>query len=195
VLIPLRYAGSDRLNYIIERQAEAMTASSGTLVAVTMALICLQISLSEAQAASREERESLRGLQGVQVVIEDIEEDLRAQGLSKDKIRTAVERVMRSSGIPLLRNEDQDTTTSRAWFHVQVGTLKDLSGRYAYMIRVFLRQKAFLEYGPSHSINATTWESPIVIGTIRGSNLQQLVVTAEEKTKEFATDFLAQNPR
>jgi hypothetical protein len=172
-----------------------MTANSGILVAVMMALIYPQISFSEAQAASKEERESLRGLRGVQVVIEDIAEDPRAEGLSKDRIRTTVERVLRSSGIPLLHNEDQDTVTSRAWLHVQVGTLKDVSGRYAYMIRVFLRQKVFLEDGPSYAISAITWESPIVIGTIRGSNLRQLVVTTEEKTKEFATDFLAQNPR
>jgi hypothetical protein len=170
-----------------------MTANSGILVAVLMALIYPQISFSEAQAASREERESLMGLRGIQVVIEDIDEDPRAEGLSKDRIRTTVERVLRSSGIPLL--QDQDAVTSRAWLHVQVGTLKDVSGRYAYMIRVFLRQKVFLEDGPSYAISAITWESPIVIGTIRGSNLRQLVVTTEEKTKEFATDFLAQNPR
>lgn len=171
-----------------------MTAR-GTHVAVMMALTCLLIPLSTGQAASKEDRESLRGLRGVQVVIEDIEEDLRAEGLSKDRIRTAAESVLKSSGIPLLRDEEHNTTTSRAWLHVQVGTLKDLSGRYAYMIRVFLRQKVFLEDGPPQSISATTWESAIVIGTIRGSNLRQLVMTAEEKTKEFATDFLAQNPR
>ena len=171
-----------------------MTASSVIVVAVIMALICSPISFSEAQAASREERESLMGLQGVQVVIEDIEEDPRAEGLSKNRLRTAVERILTSRRIPLLQYEDQDTKTPRAWLHVQVGTLKDLTGRYAYMVRVFLRQKVFLEDGPSHSISATTWESPIVIGTIRGTNLRQLVVTTEEKTKDFATDFLAQNP-
>lgn len=167
------------------------SARGGVLPVMVMALICLNLSmLSLGQGASKNERESLRGLQGVQVVIEDIDQDARAEGLSKERIRTAVERVLTSSGIRIL--EEQDRTASRAWLHVQTGTLKELSGRYAYMIRVYLRQKVFVE-SSSHSMSAATWESGIVLGTVRGSNLRQVVATVEEKTKEFANDFLAQN--
>ena len=68
-----------------------------TLMAMIMALACLD--LSTAQARAPYERESLRGLPGVVVVIEKISPDAQVDGLSEESIQEAVEGLLQSSGI------------------------------------------------------------------------------------------------
>jgi len=70
------------------------------VTAMILVLTCLGPSLVQATTSS--ERESLRRLPGVHVVIEDIQADAQADGLSEEAIRTAVELILRSSGIRLL---------------------------------------------------------------------------------------------
>ena len=63
-------------------------------MAMMLAFVCLDLSL--AHPANPDQRESLRGLPGVQVLIEDIRPDAQADGLSQEAIRTAVELILRS---------------------------------------------------------------------------------------------------
>lgn len=76
------------------------------LSAIIMALTCL--TLSTAQAAGSNERESLVGLPGVLVVIEEINPEAQTDGLSVEAIQTAVELILRSSGIPVLTPSERD---------------------------------------------------------------------------------------
>ena len=61
------------------------------VMAMMLAFVCLD--LSPAHAANPDQRESLRGLPGVQVLIEDMRPD------AHEAIRTVVELILRSSGI------------------------------------------------------------------------------------------------
>ena len=53
-------------------------------VVMAMMLAFVYLDLSLAHAANPDQRESLRGLPGVQVVIEDIRPDAQADGLSQE---------------------------------------------------------------------------------------------------------------
>jgi hypothetical protein len=158
--------------------------------AIVLAVPCFNL-----EAASRSERESLRGLEGVQLVIQDIEQDAKADGLSEDKIRTAVEGILRSSDIRILDDKDQDAPISTPWLYVQTATLKSPMGRYACIVRLSLRQRVILAGALPQSMSAVTWESGIWLGNLGASNLRHIIEIVERKTKEFASDFLAENRR
>ena len=66
------------------------------VIAMLMTMICLDLSLAQTRD---QQRESLRGLQGVEVVIENIKSDAQVDGLSQEAIRAAVELILRSNGI------------------------------------------------------------------------------------------------
>ena len=58
------------------------------VMAILMALTGFDLSMAQTRD---QQRESLRGLQGVEVVIEDIKSDAQVDGLSQEVIRAAVE--------------------------------------------------------------------------------------------------------
>jgi hypothetical protein len=68
-------------------------------MAMLMTLGCLDPSLAQTRD---QQRESLRGLQGVEVVVEDIKPDAQMDGLSQESIRATVELILRSKGIRVL---------------------------------------------------------------------------------------------
>ena len=66
------------------------------VMAMLMTLICLDLSVAQTRD---QQRDSLQGLRGVEVVIESLRPDAQADGLSQEAIRTAVELILRSKGI------------------------------------------------------------------------------------------------
>ena len=117
---------------------------------MAMMLAFVYLDLSPAHAANPDQRESLRGLPGVQVLIENIRPDAQADCLSQEAIRTAVELILRSSGIRVLTQSERSETPSKPYLYVHVGTDKNSSGYYSFNSRVELHQAVSSMHRPQH---------------------------------------------
>ena len=162
------------------------------MMAIVLVLTCL--GLSTAQAGTAFERESLRGLPGVAIVIENIVPEAQAEGLTDEAIRTSVELILRSSGIRVLAESDNAKTPSAPWLYVGVRTVKGKLA-YATCTTVSLQQQVALVQRPKHTTDATTWQEGIV--TVMSTRLLGSLIpeTIEPLVKSFANDFLSVNPR
>ena len=146
--------------------------------------------------ANPDQRESLRGLPGMQVLIEDIRPDAQADGLSQEAIRTAVELILRSSGIRVLTQSERSEMPSKPYLYVHVGTDKNSSGHYSFNSRVALHQAVSLVHRLQHIMLAPTWFPPGKLRTVGQQNMRLWVINSiEPLVREFANDFLAVNPR
>jgi hypothetical protein len=165
------------------------------VVMVTLiALTCFE--LRPAYATTPEQRESLRGLQGVEVVIEEIKSDAKADGLSEEAIRTTVELILRSKGIRVLTQSERSATTAQPYLYVHVGTDKHASGQFSFNTKVELHQAVSLAQRPQHIMLSPTWFTPDRIRTVGQQNVRLWVINSiEPLVREFANDFLAVNPR
>ena len=138
-------------------------------------------------------RESLRGIFGLGLVIEDVSPDAAADGLSQDAIRTAVEQTLRSKGIRLLT--ERTRSESAPYLYINVNTLKEELGLYAYSVNVDLKQVVGLLSMKNKKTWGTTW-SASVIGMVRQENLTQIITDAVEPlVNDFVNDFRSANPR
>jgi hypothetical protein len=138
-------------------------------------------------------RESLRGLIGLGVVVEDISPDASADGLSQDAIRTAVEQTLRSKGIRVLTERTHSGLTP--YLYVNINTLKEELGLYAYAVNVDLKQVVGLLSTKGKQAWGATW-SASVVGMVRQENLGQVIADGVEPlVKDFVGDFLSVNPR
>lgn len=138
-------------------------------------------------------RESLRGIFGLGVAIEEVSPDASADGLSQEAIRSTVEQTLRSKGIRLLT--ERTRSGSAPYLYVNVNTLKEELGLYAYTVTVDLKQLVGLLSMKNKKTWGATW-SASVIGMVRQENLNQIISDAVEPLiKDFADDFLAANPR
>jgi len=77
------------------------------LMTIVLALTGLDLSMVQAQSSIG--RESLRGLQGEEVVITEIQPDAQTDGLSPEAVLSTVELFLRSSGIRIFDHPHCDT--------------------------------------------------------------------------------------
>ncbi|MGH7182607.1 MAG: hypothetical protein ACREJN_11600 [Nitrospiraceae bacterium] len=163
------------------------------VMAILITLVGFDLSLAQTRD---QQRESLRGLQGVEVVVEEIKPDAQADGLSQESIRTTVELILRSKGIRVLTQSERSEMPSKPYLYVSVGTDKQASGQYSFNARVELHQTVGLVYRPQHIMLAATWLAPGKLRTVAQQNIRLWVINSiEPLVRDFANDFRAVNPR
>ena len=147
------------------------------------------------QALDTGSRESLRGISGIGVIVEEISPDASADGLSQDAIRTAAELILRSKGIRVLTNIDRTRLGSAPYLYININTLKEELGLYAYAVNVDLKQVVGLLSMKGAQAWGATW-SASVVGAVGETNVRQIIADGVEPlVKDFAHDFLLANPR
>ena len=164
---------------------------------VVMAILMILTSFDLSIAQTRDQqRESLRGLQGVEVVVEDIKPDAQVEGLSQETIRAAVELILRSKGIRILSQAERSETLPNPYLYVAVGPEKTSSGQYSFNARVEFHRAGSLVQRPQQILSAPTWFTPGKLRTVGQQNARLWVINSiEPLVREFANDFLAVNPR
>jgi hypothetical protein len=158
-----------------------------------LVLVLVLVNSGVVNALDSGSRESLRGMFGLGLVIEDVSPDAAADGLSQETLRTTIEQALRSKGIRLLT--ERTRSGSSPYLYVNVNTLKEELGLYAYTVTVDLKQLVGLLSIKNKKTWGTTW-SASVIGMVRQENVNQIIADAVEPLiKDFTDDFLAVNPR
>ena len=129
------------------------------------------------------------------MVVEDISSDASADGLSQDAIRSAAEEILRSKGIRILTNIERTRLGSTPYLYINVNTLKEELGLYAYAVNVDLKQVVGLLSKKGAQAWGATW-SASVVGAVGEANVRQIIADGVEPlVKDFANDFLLINPR
>jgi len=156
------------------------------------AIVVLSFNSGLAYGSSSIQRESLRDLPGVTVVVEEIPADAQADGLSEELIRTAAERSLQSRGTRILTPAEQATTPSKPSLYVRVSTYRTQTNQYVYVVTVALKQSVVLAHRPQRKMFASTWEQG-VIGTPGANSLGETTKVVEELVSTFVSDFQAVN--
>jgi len=149
---------------------------------------------TDAVAQMVSERESLRGLDGVRVVVEPLSSDAKSGGLSESQLKTDTE-------LRLRRNSVRVTQSPYPYLYVRVTALRDTtaSGRelgYSAVIEVSLVEKAMLIREPFHTVSAETWSiTHLNSSPDSSSNRQRVREVILDYVDEFSNDYLAMNPK
>ncbi len=161
---------------------------------IGLLVVLITLSGNLAHAITDEERDSLHGLPGVYVDIHAPSKEAQQDGLSKEAIQTAVELILRSSGIKILTTDKPVESIPPASLTVRLGTVKG-PNLYSYCVEVNLAQEVALSRQPGHTMIATTWRKGI--GGMIGQEMLVSVIgnAIEPAIKDFANDFLTVNPR
>jgi hypothetical protein len=109
-------------------------------------------------------RDTLRGLPGVELVVETAQPELAGRGLNPAAIRADVERRLRAGRVTVFSSQTENPSAAKAYLYVHVNAL-ELPGRagYAVAVQVHLRQTVRSTVTSSQIVNAMTWESHNVV--------------------------------
>lgn len=152
--------------------------------------------ISGSVSAQNHQKETLRGLKGVHVLIETIARDAQRDGLTRSSLQTDVELKLRTAGIRVVTSEERFEEPGWPSLYVNVNALASSTGNsYAYSIRVGLDQEVSLWRKPTIRATATTWISASV--GIVGVNRMRAAVreSVSDQVDEFLNNYLAVNPK
>ena len=163
------------------------------MIVVVVLIVLSHLDTSAALAGRVEDRESLRRLPGVEVIVETFLPEEEAAGFSRDAIRTGVERVLQSNGVRILSGSERLQTPSAPFLYVKVNPFKDSSAEtYCLAIEVELHQAVSLVNRPEQQMSARTWNR-VQVAIIGEQITGRVTEVVEPLIKQFANDFLTVN--
>ncbi len=106
-------------------------------------------------------RQTLKGLQGVHVIMEDLQPSIQKYasktGLAKEDLKADIERRLTEKGIRILSRDEWVRTPGTPVLYVSVNTHETEKYWYAYDIKTELQQAVTMEANPKVRTLATTW--------------------------------------
>ena len=162
-------------------------------VLIVVLIVLSHLDTGFARAGRVEDRESLRRLPGVEVIVEKFLSEEEVAGFSQDGIRTGVELVLQSNGVRLLSASERLQTASAPFLYVKVNPFKHSSAEtYCLAIEVELHQAVSLMNRPEQRISARTWNR-VQVAIIGDQITERVTELVEPLIKQFANDFLTVN--
>jgi hypothetical protein len=157
----------------------------------------LLVAASAASAQDAEfSRQSLKGLNGVGVVVESLRAEMDQVGLNRTSIQTDVELKLRQAGVTVLTRAEVLAAPGGPYLYIIVNTTTSTGALYAYVINVQLLQDIRLDRDPSiRIIDTATW-SVAGFGTVLRNNLRNVIRdTIKDRVDIFLNAYLSVNPR
>lgn len=163
-----------------------------TVVLAFAALLAIATA-SQSQTPSPGERETLRRLPGLQVVIGGITPEAEQDGLHKDAIQADVERQLRLAGIKVLSKSAAAATSMAPYVYVSVGLLKSTDlDVYGWSLQVTVKQVVTL--ASEKRAVATTWSIGLV-GVSSSQLLSQLRSDIKDLVDTLISDWIVANAK
>ncbi len=141
-----------------------------------------------------EPKDTLCGLKGVMVFIEDIEVDVENHGLTKSLLKKEVESRLRQADIPVLTADEAFNIPGKPYLYLNLTTHNTGIELYSYSIRIEFNQDVSMIRDPSIKASATTWIANVV-GIVGASNLPAVTEDVTQLTNNFIHDYLAANQK
>jgi hypothetical protein len=148
-----------------------------------------------AHPASKYAIESLRGLTGVNVLVEDLPTEIKKElPFDENQISVDVELKLRMAGIKVLSEEERIKTPGMPYLYVNQYIKRLLNMPIFYFhIKIGLKQMVYLERNPNISSIGTTWETGTTgfVGEDVVSKIRDII---KDYLDIFINDYLSVNP-
>jgi hypothetical protein len=137
------------------------------------------------------QRESLRDLKRLSVVIEHLSPQVEEKGLTRDHLYQLVRHGLREAGINILPKEE--IYSNFPYLYVNVNVMKTNVGLNVFATQVVLKQRMILPREPFVEMHAATWEIAGV-GTVGTNKLTAIAESIRKLIDQFSHDYRMVNP-
>jgi hypothetical protein len=102
------------------------------------------------------DRESLRGVTGVEVVVEPLAIEIEQFGLHTETLQRDIKQRLHKAGVKVLMERERLATSDGALLTIRMDAVHDRISRYFYSIDLFVSRKVQLESQPDSELSAVT---------------------------------------
>lgn len=132
-------------------------------------LLSLPATGMAAQMAVPTGRETLRGLSGVEVIVEPLQAELESAGLTTGALQAAVSARLADAGVPVFASQAENPSPAQAYLYVHVNALPlPEAGLQAVALALQVRQAVDSLVGPARIVDAVTWDAHNVLALPAG---------------------------
>lgn len=143
------------------------------------------------------QRETLRGLQGIGVIVDMVRPEAEQLGLTREALQTDTDLQLRQYGIKVVSFLEMFTTPGVPVLYINANVKVrpgEIDPILAVSIVVQLKQGVSLDRDPTIHCKAPTWESAAV-ATVGRANIRQVRDAVKDLVARFINDYLAVNPK
>jgi len=160
------------------------------VTALSLLLVLLGAGSASAQLFVTTGRDTLRGLTGVEIAVEEVPPELSQAKLTTAALRATVEQRLRAGGITVYATQAANPSTAKAYVYVQLTALALPGSLQAVSIQVHLRQTVRSTVTESNIVDAMTWDAHTIAALKpgEGAQLRDLVL---EMVGRFVDDWRA----
>lgn len=171
-----------------------LRATFKCLIAGSITLLVASPHVRAGQPVELSQRDSLRGLIGVEVHVDPLPIEIEELGLPSGKLQHQIREHLQESGITVLTERERFAGHLGGLLDVRVEATHDRISRFFYTIHVSLKRRVQLEGPPQPGITAVTWMKLGAVGSIADDNVTYLRDQTLRKVDQFIKDYLAVNP-
>jgi len=155
-------------------------------------LVVFAVSEARAQQFIQTGKDTLRGLPGVEVLVEPLAPELERAGLMASAIHANVEQYLRARSITVYANQVANPSAAKAYLYVQVSGLSlPRQGGYALAVQVEVRQTLRSLVTSSAIVNAMSWDQQMVMVVLPGDGMQGVHAQVQTLVDQFVQDWRA----
>ena len=156
-----------------------------------VACLMLPASATDAQQFVSTGRDTLRGLTGLEVVVESLPPELQRAGLSADTIRAGLERRLRSTGITVYPSQRTNPGPAQPYLYLHTNAVSFEQGSlFAVAIQVQVRQTLQSLVTGSKIVDAMTWDSHDVV-VVSAPRIGEIQAEIQLHVDRFVEDWTA----
>jgi hypothetical protein len=166
-----------------------------------LAIVALLLTLaigSVSAVDSEQTRKTMAGLQGVYVLVEELQPNIQKYAskldLDKASLQKRAESQLHEAGIRVLGREEWLKTPGRPVLYINVNTHEQEKYWFAYNIQVELQQVAAMEASPAIKSLVGTW-SVNIAGMVNIGSVNALKDRVKNLMDIFITAYLSANPK
>lgn len=163
---------------------------------IVAALVIICLGLPSSSWAAYDQKEVLRGLKGVKVVVEPINPEVQRLGLDANQIKSNVEDKVRKVGIKIFKSFQPPAMTA---LYINVHTLIPYQAKtiVVYSINVMVYENVYLKrdigtVGDLKEVRAADWILSLV-GLLSANRVNDIYKKVELQVDKFISDYLAMN--
>ena len=159
-------------------------------------LFLLALMLTPTANAQTDHRaQTLKGIQGMQVVVEDFAPPVVEAGMTSEKLQTDVELKLRLAGIKVLTESEMLNTPGYPTLYVVVTVLLTDTGLWVNSVEIEFQQAVNLRRNGASFVSATTWRDRSVGMVGRSLAVESIRNAVKDHVDKFINAYLSVNPR
>ncbi len=146
------------------------------------------------RAEDERQRQTLAGLRGVSIVVEDVNPDAEKDGLTAETLHADMQQKLRQAGVAVLTEDQAARAPGAPHLYLKLSAMKHGGGFYAYHIQLGVRQNVILLRASRGIVFVTTWSATEVLGTVAWANLPSIRDDVKARVDQFIKAYFAVNP-